>query len=287
MARSVEEINQYVTDAVVTNFASIGITIDTTLWSKRNILRAICYTIAIAQNLLEQLMDAYMIIVLGQVKVSAAASPAWVQDKMFKFQYSDTDPQYVVMIGGVPQYPTVDATLNIITACSVTSNTSNVVNVKIATGSPLQAVSLIVLQAAQGYLNTIGTAGIVYNVVSKNPDQLYLNAIIYYQGQYAPVITSNTIAMLDAWAETQSNVNFNGKVKVSDLEKIILSIPGVDDVELLNVRGRADSVDFTSGIDLVKNEQTIQRLYTTDAGYFVFEETDGETLLDSLIFQSV
>lgn len=284
MARSVDQINAYIVDALVSNFAAIGIAIDPTLWSKRNLIRALCYTVAIGQALTEQLQDVFTDTIEAVVSTAAAASAAWVQAKMFAFQYSDTDPQVVALINTVPVYPVVDPTLQIITACSVTSDIANVVAVKIAKGNPFTALASPELSSAQGYINTIGVAGIKYEVISLSPDQLYVQADIYFQGQYAAIIQATVIATLNAWLQQQAVNNFNGKIKISDLEETIRDIAGVNDVVLKNVRGRADSDAFTSGIDLVLGTAVIQRQWSTIAGYVISEQTSGKSLADSLNF---
>jgi len=284
MARSVSEINSYIVDNLVAQFASIGITIDPTTWSKRNLLRAICYTVAIAQALEEQLQDAFMSDVEDAVAVASAASFAWIQAKMFEFQYSATDPQFVTLVNLVPVYPVVDPTLRIITACSVTSDISQSVTIKLAKGNPFQALSSLELSSAQGYIDEIGDAGIDYECVSLNPDQLYVDADVYYQGQYASVIQSTVIQAITDWLASLAVTKFDGKIKVSDLEDEIRNIPGVNDVVLNNVRARPDSVLFAAGIDLVLGTQVLQRQYSTEAGYIVPETTSGKTLADSLNF---
>jgi len=284
MARSVDEINDYIVTALVSNFAAIGITINPTLWSKRNLIRALCYTVAIAQALMEQLQDIFMSNIEAVVATAAAASPKWVQAKMFEFQYSATDPQVIALINTVPVYPTVDPTLQIITACSVTSDISNVVAVKVAKGNPFVALSSSEKASAQGYINTIGVAGIQYEVISLNPDNLYIAADIYYQGQYASVIQANVIAVINQFLQDHSVNNFDGKLKMSDLEETIRDIAGVNDVVLKNVRGRADSDAFAAGIDLILGTAVIQRQWSTIAGYIISETTAGKTLADSLNF---
>jgi len=283
-ARSVDQINSYIVSALVTNFANIGITINPTLWSKRNLLRELCYTVAIGQALMEQLQDVFKTSIEAVVATAAAASPAWIQAKMFAFQYSDTNPQVIALINTVPVYPVVDPTLQIITACSVTSNSANIVAVKVATGNPFTALTAPQLASAQGYINTIGVAGINYSVISLNPDQLYIAADIYYEGQYAAVIQANVIAAINAWLQQQAVTNFNGIIKMSDLEQTIRDITGVNDVVLQHVRGRADTDSFSAGIDLILGSAIIQRQWSTIAGYVVSETTTGNTLADSLNF---
>ena len=164
MARSVSNINDYIVSNLVTNFAAIGITINPLLWSKRNLLRLICYTVAISQALMEQLQDLFRQNIELTVSKAAAASALWVQDKMFKFQYSATNPQIIALINTVPTYAVVDPTLLLITACSVTTDVSNSVNIKVAKGNPLVALAAPEISSAQGYINIIGIAGINYNV---------------------------------------------------------------------------------------------------------------------------
>lgn len=284
MARSTSQINSYLVDTLVTNFASIGITINPVLWSKRNLLRAILFTIATCQAYFEQLQDLFIQQVEAVVDKAAAASPKWVQDKMFKFQYSETNPQVVALVDTVPTYPVVDESLRIITACSVTSDISNAVSIKVAKGSPLAALSSPELSSAQGYINIIGVAGINYSVVSLDPDKLYIDAEIFYAGQYAAVIQQRVIDTIDSFLEGLSINNFNGALKMTDLEAVIRNVTGVNDVVLNNVRARPDTDPFSAGVDLILSTAVVQREFVTIAGYISQETDSGHTFTDSLIF---
>lgn len=284
MARKVDEINSYIVANLITNFAAIGITIDPTTWSKRNMLRLICFTVATCQALLEQLQDLFQQTIEDIAAKAPAASAPWVQDKMFKFQYSATDPQIIALVDTVPTYPTVDPLLRIITACSVTSSVSNETQVKVAKDTPFAALSAPELSAAQGYINIIGIAGINYVVISLPSDKMFIEADIYYQGQYAAVIQANVIAAIEAWFIDRATNNFNGAVEMADLEGVINTVTGVNDVVLNNVRGRADADAFASGIDLILNTQVIQRKWQTIAGYIGQETDTGHTFADSLNF---
>lgn len=285
MSRSVSDINTQIVSALVTNFASIGITIDPTKWSKRNMLRQMCYTFASCTATVEQLMDSLKISLEKTASQSAAASSLWIQAQMFLFQYSSTNPQILQLVGVIPVYPVVDPTLRIITACSVTSTTPNEVTIKVAKGDPFVALDPSTeLAAAQGYINVLGTAGIKYTVVSLNSDKIYVNANVYYQGQYSAVIQSSVIAALNSFLQNLSITNFDGSLKMTDLENVIRTVPGVNDVVLLNVRGREDSVSFSAGIDLILNSTTLERQWNTVAGYVSGETTTGKTFADSLNF---
>lgn len=284
MARTVSDIQTQIESYLVSNLAEIGISLDISKWSKRNIMRLFCFIFATCTAYLEQLMDAMKTSIETTVAQSAAASSTWIQNQMFLFQYSETDPQVLQLINTKFQYPVVDPTLRIITACSCPSTTPNQVTVKVAKESPFVALTDNEKAAAQGYINLIGTAGIVYNVVSLNSDKLYVNADIYYQGQYSAVIKDNVISAINTFLQNLSITNFNGALKITDLENVIRNVEGVNDVVLLNVRGRDDASLFSAGIDLVLNKATLQRLWNTIAGYVSEETTTGYTFNDSLNF---
>lgn len=284
MARTINECYAYITTNLQTEFNAVGITIDPTTWSKRNVLRNICYTIAIAQALVEQLQDEAITQMNDIMNKSVAATKAWIQAKMFEFQYSATAPQYLSIINNVPAYAVVDETLQIITACSVSTTVVNQVNIKVAKGSPLTALSAGELSEAQIYIDQLGTAGVVYNVISQDADKIYIEANIYYQSGYSAVIQTNVINELDLYLESLSIEEFNGYIYVSNLLRFMRSIDGVNDVELVQVSCRYDSQTFGTGINLVVGSDVINRRYLTGAGYAIQETTSGQTFSDSLTF---
>jgi len=285
MARTVAAVQTQIETELVADFAAVGITIDPTKWSKRNMMRLFCYIFAVCAAYIEQLMDIMETTVETQASQSAASSPLWIQAQMFEFQYSATNPQVIQLINTVPTYPIIDPTLRIITACSVTSTTPNEVTIKVAKDNPFQALdALTELAAAQGYINYKGTTGINYTVVSLSADRIYIDANIYYQGQYSNVIQANVIAAIEAFLQNLSITNFDGSLKMTDLENVIRNVQGVNDVVLVNVRGRAATYPFSNGIDLILNQKVLQRLWNTEAGYCVQEDTTGKTFADTLNF---
>lgn len=284
MARSVSDINSQIVTSLVTNFASIGITIDPNRWSKRNMLRAICFAFASVDAYIEQLMDTLKASIEATSSRSAAASPLWIQAQMFRFQYSATNPQILQLIDTVPQYPLVDPALRIITGCSVSSTTPNEVTIKVAKSNPFETLTGDEINSVQGYINLIGTAGINYSIVSLDSDKIYIQANVYYAGQYAAVIATSVKDAIRSFLQNISVVNFNGSLKMSDLESTIRAVVGVNDVLLVNVRGRDNASDFASGIDIIKDATTIQRQWYPIAGYVGEETTSGKTFDDTLTF---
>lgn len=278
MARQISEIQQQMIDNIAAD-SVLGTLLTST--SKRAIYRLFTYVVAVAINALEQLMDIFTAEVEAVASAAAPATPSWLQAQIFNFQYSPTTPQVIQLINFAPAYPVVDETLRIITRCSVTTNLSNSVIIKVATGEPPAALSGPQLAALQSYVTEIGVAGVVYNVISQASDKLYVQANVYYQGQYSAVIKANVVAAIENFL---AGIPFNGQVKISDIEDAITGVEGVNDVVLVNVRARADGTAFASGSYLVQNQQTASRLWGTVAGYMVGETSTGNTLNDSLTF---
>lgn len=278
MARQVTEIQQEMLDAIA---ADTVLSASLTSTSKRAIYRLFTFVVAASIAVFEQLLDVFKSDVESIASKASPATGAWLQDQIFKFQYSATNPQTVQLVNFAPAYPTTDTSLRIITRCSVTTNLSNSVLIKVAQGSTPAALSSPQLSSLQAYVDTIGIAGINYQCISLNADKLYCAASIYYNGQYANVIKDNVIAAINQYLAA---IPFNGKFLVSDLETKIRNVEGVTDIVTNDLAIRADATLFANATYLVQNKQTVGRLWNTIAGYIVGETTSGKTLSDSLTF---
>ncbi|HWB91960.1 MAG TPA: hypothetical protein VG605_08915, partial [Puia sp.] len=212
---------------------------------------------------------------------AAPASGPWLQAQVLKFQYSADVPQIVQLIEFAPQYPVVDSSLCIISRCSITTNLANSVLIKVATGNPPNALTSDQLAALQSYVNIMGVAGVTYQVQSLSADLMYVNAQVFYQGQYG---SSIQLAVITAINTFLSQLPFNGRMRVSDLEEAIREVPGVTDVLLMNVSARGAATSFGSGTLLVSANQVASRYWDTVAGYMIEENTAGNTFSDTLVF---
>ncbi len=280
MARSISLIQSQINSSLQANLATVGITLDTTQWSKRNILRLLCFCVATAIAVLEQLIDVFTANVEAVAASAAPATDAWIQAQVFKFQYSATTPQIIQFTAGLaPYYPVVNSTLQIITRCSVTTTSANNVLIKVATGTTPAALSPTQLSALQAYIsppNGIGIAGVNYICSSGSADILFVQANVYYQGQYSGIIQANVINAINNYLAV---LPFNGQVKISDLENTIRNVAGVNDVVLVNVSARANGGTATY---LVQSEAVISRLWNTVAGYIVPEDPGSNDLIHQL-----
>lgn len=278
-ARTVEQIYQSIVIAKQAETDLNGLTSD----SRRAIWRLWAYIIASGQATFEQLAELEKANIQSIVLSAPANSTYWVQQKMFDFQYDATNPQIVQLNTSTfaYSYPTIDTALQIITRCSVNRQVYNTVQIKVAKGTTPTALSGLELSAAQDYINTIGVSGINYVVISNASDKMFIDADIYYKGQFSAIIQANVIAAIEAYF---SGLDFNGVVTLTDLEVTIKAVAGVNDVVLKNVRARKDSVNLTDATYLVQNNTELQRSWQTQAGYIVGETTSGNTLADTLNF---
>jgi hypothetical protein len=277
MARSINEIQA----SIIANVQAQPELAAANSTSKRAIWRLWTFVVAVAINFLEQLMDIFQGEVEATVALSAPQTAQWVQDRVFRFQYDATNPQIVQLINLVPEYPVVDPDLRIVTRCSVRSTVSNQVQVKVAKGEPPAALAALELSALQSYIDIIGVAGVEYLVTSTASDKIFIDADIYYNGQFSAVVQTNVIASITNFL---ASIPFDGSVKMLDLEIAIRNTEGVNDVVFNNVRARKDADPLASATYLIQANELIARLWPTISGYIVGETTAGNTLADTLTF---
>ena len=276
MARSISVIKQQLLDAKNAEAALAGLTST----SQVSIWNAQLRVQATVINLFEQLQDIFKAEIEAIADATAPSTPSWVQDRVFKFQYDAADPQIIQLVDFVPAYPVVDATKRIVTRCSVKTDDNKQVNVKVAKSEPPAVLSTAEANALKSYLDHIMPAGVSVNLVNLVSDKLYVEADIYYDGQYASIISDNVITAMKAFLAA---IPFDGIMKLSSLTDAIQDVAGVNDVVLKNVKARRDDVLFASATDLVLNYDVITRSWDAYAGYIV-EETAPNDFATTLNF---
>lgn len=255
--------------------------------SKRAIWRQWTFSTAAAIALSEQKIDVLQAQIEAVAAKAAPATPNWIQDKVLNyFQYDPNVPQVVKLVDFVPKYPIEDASLRIITRCSVITASSFVVNVKVAKQNPPVQLSASEKSSLETFLNTIGIAGVQYLVVNLPSDKIYIEGTIKAFGSYSAVIETNVIAAINNYL---ASIPFNGVLKVIDIEKTIRNVEGVDDVILKNVRARGGGITFPSGTSLINNYALVpgQSFYETVSGYIVEENTAGNAFTNTLTFSFI
>ncbi len=254
---------------------------DLTSQSKVAIWRLWVFIFSCAQYVHETFWDIKQAEIEEVVSKAAVGNFPWLQDFIFRFQYSETTPQVIELIDFVPTYPVVDPSLRIITACSLRQNTNMLIEAKVARGEapnlqPLTADQILMLQ---GYLDRGGFAGPKVKVSSRFPDRLKIEADVYYAIGYSPSwVKGQVIAAIDNYLATYTRDNFNGTFLITDLIAKIRSVEGVADVQL-------HYVGFRLAEQSVEDLLPVIRLYNPAAGYMISEDTVGHTLLDTLIMR--
>lgn len=229
---------------------------------------------AININLFEQLQDAYK----EELELIAASAipgtQAWIKEKVLEFQYDALNNQYIQLIDLIPTYNEVDEDLRIISRVAVIEGGNGIVTVKVATGDSPAPLDSLQITALEEYLDVILPAGVTPVVSSMDSDKIYIDAEVFYDGQFVASIAQD---VEDAINEYFANLDFNGVVLVSKIQDAIQGVTGVKDILINEVRARKDTTVFASA-------STVLRQWTTVAGYVVEETTSGQTFADKIIY---
>lgn len=274
MARTVSQIKAQLYAELV-NQQSLGNLTDLTSPSMAALYKCWFFIQAVAIAFEEQIQDALK----ASFDLKATQVPyrtqAWIQAKTFEFQYGDVLAIDTTLIN--MYYPVIDPAKKIINACSVTVTPNGVTNIKVATGSPLGALSTPQLTALKGYEATILGSGVQINVISGVADILTIAGIVYINGQDPNVGTNVFTALLNY----MSLIPFNGTIKVTDIEEIIRGVDTVTDWKPSQI---SVSPNTAPTVDLISSASGVTTLnarsFATVAGYV---QTDGN-LPNSLTF---
>lgn len=238
------------------------------------IFRNMLNTIATEIYTLQQLNNTFETEIENLVKGVTTPTTAWWQKQILLFQYNSSVAQVAQLDPATfaPYYPTVVPSYRIITNCAVITLANNIVQIKVTKGGAvLSSPELIALTA---YIQTIDPAGIKYQIINSLPDELWLDAEVFYNGQYSAVIQANVIAAIDAYLAA---IPFNGEVKISAVEDAIQAVAGVTDVVINSIAARKNVTPFA-------NRTTFTRFWQTYSGQIKQETTSGQTFTDTITF---
>ncbi len=282
MARTVAAIKAQILEQKAAEVELAGLTSD----SQSAIFNAWAFGVAVCIAFFEQILDIFRTEVETIARKSVAATCVWIRERVLEFQYDATIAQIATIIDAEVAYPTVDETKRIISRCSVKTSGVAKVDIKVATGDTPAPLSAPQLLSLDGYINTFEIAGITINLINKDADKLYVAAEILYDGQYSSTIEDAVIAALDDYCvNLSSEENFDGVVKVTDIEDAIQAVLGVKDVKITAIKARQDLTVFGSATPVYDLSAGINiREWLTQAGYIIQETTGGQTFADSLTF---
>ena len=248
----------------------------TAIWNLWAYITAVCIWIQ------TQLWSTYQSQIETIISSAPVLTDSYVQQQVFKFQYSDTNPQVIQLDSNFnPSYPTVNPNLQIISQCSVNTLPNTTVSIKVATQTPPQALTSGQTLSLSGYLSQILPAGVQQSVISLPADQCYINGNVYYNGQYSSTIQNSVVQAINNFF---INLPFDGVLRVSALEQAILSVTGVEDFEFINLAIRPNATPISAATYLVNNYTQNYTQYGTYSGYIISEQTVGYTLPNSINF---
>lgn len=250
--------------------------------SKTAIYNLWAYITAVAMFLHETLWTFFRTEIETLAKEAAPGTPAWWQKQILAFQSGDI----IQLINLVPTYAVIDPTKQIVTQVSVITDGNKNVQIKVAKSSPPAALTVGEVADLQAYSDAIDFSGVDITIISQAADRLFIDALIIYNGQYAATIQTDVINAINSFLSTFQGVDFNGVIKVSELEEIILDVPGVTDMQFNNLRARDSATPLAGAQYLIQANAQISRTWQTVAGYIIQEDTAGNTFANTLIFQA-
>jgi hypothetical protein len=272
MARTITSIKQSILEEKNTYPSLSPILFAEEGGSNVGILNNMADTMAINISIFEQLQDAYKAEMEAVALSAVPGTEAWIQQKVYEFQYDATTAQYIQLIDLVPTYNVIDETLQIITRASVVGGVNGVITIKAAKSDPPVSLSAGEKTALAEYLDILIPAGPNIVVKSDTSDKMYIDADVYYDGQFSASIQTSVEDAINTYFE---NLDFAGVVLVSKIQDAIQGVTGVRDVVINEVRARADATVFASAV-------TVPRQWTTIAGYIVGETTASNTISDTI-----
>ncbi len=280
MARTV---NQILTQMQGEKAAQSTLSTMLTSPSKVAIYNLWMYITAVCIALFEQVLDIYTAAIEAMIGRAGVGTLPWIRDRILEFQSGYN----VTYSNGVVSYPVIDTTARIITRCSVPQSGNKAVNIKVAKSDPPEALTSDELQEIRYYAKQIQFAGTQINVVSLDADFLYVNAVIYYDGQInVATIKANVVAaMKDYCANLSSIENFDGSIIIPAIELALINTPGVKYIVLNEVAFRAATIPFVSRQVLFSLADSIDiPKAATVSGYLVGDTDTGHTFEDSFTY---
>ncbi len=297
MARTSSQIRIAFINSLIQAAANIGIVINPNDWrfipgslSETDYKLLLLNMNVDAQSFEEQLNDAFIVDVENLIAVIPPQTGLWFQYQILSiFQFNITTTQVPIIDESnppsslVPHFDPVIEAYKVVKYCSVQFLSDGRCQIKVAAQVSNLPVDLDTgagvgaLAAVQSFVNTVAAPGISYVVTSGNSDKVFHQIDVYYQGVYSAVIFANVSLAITNY---YNSIPFNGVVKLSGLESAILAVAGVNDVVFNNIQARKDSASFGTGVDLVLDNDELNRIYQTIAGYAQVETTAGKTLSD-------
>lgn len=241
MARTVAEIKKQMTDAFMADATireKYGLREGDTWsgsFSSVSLESIMFFIVAACCHVLEVVFEEYVKVVDEKVSMAVVASVPWYYKMAKVFQYGDS----LVLNEDTQQYgyATIDESKQVVKYAAVRDRGTSV-QILVSgekDGKPV-ALSNSVLTVFKEYMNRVKVAGVVLNISSKESDKLSISATISVDPL---VIDENGVKLSDGTKPIEEaienhlkDIQYGGTFNKTKLISAILSVDGVEDVEL-------------------------------------------------------
>ena len=284
MARTISQIQNQIL-AQITADPVLGTKL--TSPSQVAIYNVFSFIVATALSVEENLRDIFQTEIEATVASAPPGTPQWLVKQVLAFQYNVSNPQVIQLIDFAPQYPVVIPADQVIAQCAVITGPFKNVLIKVAPAVATNTFDQATMDALTTYLDLINFAGVQFSIINQPPDFFMCGANIYYDGQYAGVI-SNTVGT--AITNYITTLPFNGLITLyggstdPGLVSAIMNVPGVQDVVFTDVELRSYDTAVDNATVMVTGQQILLRNQGSFSGRAVIDTADGRGLINTLNF---
>lgn len=241
MARTVAEIKKQMTDAFMADATireKYGLREGDTWsgsFSSVSLESIMFFIVAACCHVLEVVFEEYVKVVDDKVSMAVVASVPWYYKMAKAFQYGDS----LVLNEDTQQYgyAAIDEGKQVVKYAAVRDRGTSV-QILVSgekDGKPV-ALSNSVLTVFKEYMNRVKVAGVVLNISSKESDKLSISATISVDSlvidENGVKLSDGTMPIEEAIENHLKDIQYGGTFNKTKLISAILSVDGVEDVEL-------------------------------------------------------
>lgn len=212
----------------------------------------------------ELIMDIFKSDIEAQIVAKRIGSLNWYAQEAYKFQLGDS---LTFTSEGNLIYLVQDESKKIIASASVMQSDDLLILkvAKLVSGvlTPLTPEELLQFK---NYMTNVMVAGTYMNVVSLNPDLIYLELDIYYNPIYSEIDAQADVE--EAISLFNTSFNFNNFFVLNDFIDYLRAYDSISDVVINTATGSQGGVT-----------ETIVRKYELKSGYFNYDELNVYTLI--------
>lgn len=281
MARTTQEIE----NLILTKIQETPLVLVLTSTSNTAIWRLFVWVVAFCTWTLEQLWDAFKIEITNEIEKSRVHTREWYRQKALSYLLG------VPIIPGTDVFDTAGLTEAEIESAKIIKQAATVklissagygiLRVKVASksGNSLVPVPQPAFDSFKQYMNRhVVDAGTQMVITTGIGDDVRLTIDIYYdplvisaQGSY---LTDGTDVALPAVQRFLSSIEFNGRLILSDLERYLRDLPGVEIAVVKSAASKYGS--FSYATQNIQNVGAIDQIRIADSGYFVLDESNTQ-----------